>query len=210
MNIVKALRDSNPYKGHKSQTAHDNSIGFYRACDILQRKFREQPADWKEGFSNWFDNANQPHFPPSKDELISWIEQNLLPAASQGLQLEQIEKICLAFSDWFINDNSLPVGGFNMWKDTPTGKALLSSISPSPWIDVNERLPEYIEPMGKSYSDGTFVKVAYDNPNEYLGYTSLDYRVICQLEKSGTLESDELTDGETITHWQPLPQPPKS
>lgn len=78
---------------------------------------------------------------------------------------------------------------------------------PSPWISVKDRLPEKIE--GLPYlevlifidSDPCEIRIATLEYNEF--YDEWEWFDINQLSKHSLMRSDE------VTHWQPLPNPPK-
>lgn len=86
------------------------------------------------------------------------------------------------------------------------------------WISVNDRLPEKLEPVNivwvnrkpelyyASIKDKPFVATGYYHNNKWWWFSATceDY-----LAEYGKSEADLVDDGIEITHWQPLPDPPK-
>ena len=60
------------------------------------------------------------------------------------------------------------------------------------WISIKERLPEIVE--GTNFSESVLTVDTYD-------YMEVSY--ICK-------EYNKWVGTENITHWQPLPEPPKN
>ena len=74
------------------------------------------------------------------------------------------------------------------------------------WISVDDRLPEAVEEdvNGKiAFSDMVLVYLVYDNGFTYI--TVSQCRTDC---KSWLCEIP--SEGCKVTHWQPLPEPPKA
>ena len=77
------------------------------------------------------------------------------------------------------------------------------------WISVKEGLPQYEEPIGIPRGNSfPFVIVEYNNPNQYLCYTSLNVFELCDFEKDGTWTGD-LRGDEFVTHYKSI-QPPQT
>ena len=86
--------------------------------------------------------------------------------------------------------------------------------APAKWIDVNDRLPEKLEPVNivwknmdpaPYYADiknKPFVGTAYYFNGKWWWFSSVceDY-----LAEYGRSDADEVEDGIVITHWMPLP-----
>ena len=84
----------------------------------------------------------------------------------------------------------------------------------SEWINVNDRLPE----MGEHYqSEDVLVCINYrpDDPDTTEDtYVSIDHVAFnCFGQGEFSCERDDPRDGEPspyfVTHWMPLPEPPK-
>ena len=73
------------------------------------------------------------------------------------------------------------------------------------WISVDDRLPEAVEEDVNgniSFSDIVLVYLVYDNGFTYITVSQ------CNIEHKKWL--CEIPDeGCKVTHWQPLPEPPK-
>lgn len=82
------------------------------------------------------------------------------------------------------------------------------------WISVNERLPEEHDSMfaklygTKSWQPGISRKCSYD-VIACVEREDGSKRVIAIRTIDGKWDWHKLQDGEQITHWMPLPEPPK-
>lgn len=88
----------------------------------------------------------------------------------------------------------------------------------SEWISVKDRLPENIEPVNivwvnndpetyySSIKGKAFTGTGYYHNGKWWWYSCVCEDYLCEY---GNSPSDEVDDAIEITHWIPLPEPPK-
>lgn len=98
-------------------------------------------------------------------------------------------------------------------------KIIEAGYAPAKWIDVNDRLPEKLEPVNivwknmdpaPYYADiknKPFVGTAYYFNGKWWWFSN-----VCEgyLREYGESDIDFMDDGIVVTHWMPIPTPPEA
>lgn len=109
--------------------------------------------------------------------------------------------LCCGTSDIIIAAEKGFLAGYKAAKDqlADTGKVMNSSKNSNDWISVKDRLPEINQEVLISYGKKPFLLIAFLYHPQY---PKKDVKVFC-----GTNNTNYSL--EYVTHWMPLPEPPR-
>ena len=114
------------------------------------------------------------------------------------------------YSDCFI-DGDKPI---RIENDKLADYLIANGVTVQQWIPVTERLPEEHDSIFTSFhgtekwQDGMFLKCS-DTVLASVEYEDCKRRVKAIVTKDGKWDLSKLYRASKVTHWMPLPQPPK-